>query len=200
MNRIEKDMDRIRIIEATNNPLSADVVIIKGAENDWIYDVGSSEETFKELEKISNKNIVISHFHPDHMQNLQRLSFNNLYVGKNTYKYAKQGTIVETEMIFSEDNIRLIPMPSSHAKGSLALLAQDKCLLVGDAFYPQHKGEQRVYNVQHLKNQIDMLERLTVSFIGISHQKVFFQERMHVLERLQELFNQRKMNDPFIKL
>lgn len=199
-NIIVESFNEITVVEATTNPLSADVVIIKGKENYWVYDVGCNDNSYDEIQSLNHKNIVISHFHPDHMGNLERFEFDNLYVGKNTYNYSKQGNIVTEEMIFDNNNIRIIPIPSAHAKGCLALLVEDKCLLVGDALYPKHKGDASLYNVQHLKSQIDLLKKIEVEYIGLSHQKDFFQKKACVLDKLQEIYDKRKANEAYIAL
>lgn len=190
-------MSKIRIIKATNNPLSADVIIYEGQTGTWVYDVGRSDESYKLLQQLPAKNIVISHFHPDHMANLDRLSYDNLYIGNNTFKYTKHGTVVD-EILEVEENIRIIPMPSSHAKGSLALQIGRECLLVGDGLYPQHKGYMRVYNVQHLRAQIELIEHMDVRWIGLSHRPRFFQEKGLILAYYKDIYNRRNKNEAFV--
>ena len=111
-------------IKAKNEPLSADVGIIKGEKYIWIFDVGADESVPMELIAFQKPiNIVISHFHPDHTGNLEHVHCNEIYLGANTFKYIKSGTVVGKD-IFIDDGVELhiFPLPSSHAKGSFLLL------------------------------------------------------------------------------
>ena len=104
-----KITDRIEYIAASENPLSADVVFVKGNDSIWIFDVGESDEAYEaiaELLKDNQVNIILSHFHRDHMWNLERIAAIptvdrcvNLYVSKHSYKYAKTGIIVEDDVV-----------------------------------------------------------------------------------------------------
>lgn len=192
-------LSNIRIIQGTEIPLSADVIICPGKEKTWVYDVGRSDSALEELQEMIRKNIIISHFHPDHMDNLRRLDFENLYVGKNTFKYTGQGIIVQEPMEL-EDKLWVIPFPSSHAKGSLALKLANDCILVGDGLYPQYKGNNRVFNVQHLREQIDLLESMDVKLVGLSHRQQFFQEKKGILAYLKSIYDRRDKNAAFIRV
>lgn len=82
----------ISYLPLTTNPLSCDVVFIKTEKSTWIYDVGSSKDALDAINEVSGKkNIVISHFHPDHIYNLfnKNLKYDNLFVSKYTKKYSK---------------------------------------------------------------------------------------------------------------
>lgn len=85
--------NRISYLKASENPLSADVGVIKGDTRTWFFDVGSNEGAYRLITEEMNKTgIVISHFHPDHMGNLSRIMEKErptLYVGDNTFKYCK---------------------------------------------------------------------------------------------------------------
>ena len=77
MAEIIKINDRISYVKATEKPLSADVGIVEGDEFIWIFDVGADESVPISLNKIQKpKNAVISHFHPDHMKNLEHVDLN----------------------------------------------------------------------------------------------------------------------------
>lgn len=202
MEKIEQiELDkRIRYIPAKCDPLSADVGLICGAENIWLYDVGADQHVLEGLNHITQKKaVVLSHFHPDHIENLTNLSYDKLYVGDNTYKYTKAGTIVDDD-IYIEDNCRLhiFKIPSCHAKGSLALEVDETYVFVGDALYPTTKKGEVVYNVQHLQEQIALLKKIKSDKILISHTKDFIYEKKNVIEQLEKIYATRQQNNPFI--
>ena len=159
--------DYFSYITPAIKPLSANVSVIEGEKYLWVYDVGSHENIPEMLAEISKQKgkkikIILSHFHPDHIANLQHIKWESLYQGKNTYKYTHIGEIVESDINVDETDIklRIFQMPSSHAKGSLALLVNNKYCLLGDALYPAHKGDKTVYNAGILKQQIDILKQI----------------------------------------
>lgn len=153
-------------------PLSADVYAIRGDAAWWIFDVGACDEAADFINNLPcgvsvespfegtalhlhqdaaplKKNIVISHFHRDHFFNLSRVKFDNLYVGRETYRHCDETiralgfrgssllsgctqpfrrsvTIVESTLQFEDGlRFRIEPIPSSHAKGSLMLTVGD---------------------------------------------------------------------------
>ena len=112
----------ISYIEPTQNPLSANVVMIEGENNLWLYDVGNNPCVPQIISAFntSNKkiNVILSHFHADHIGNLDKISYSNVYQGRLTYKYTKTGEILENDLYFRDGNMNLhiFPLPSSHAK------------------------------------------------------------------------------------
>ncbi len=123
MAEIIKITDRISYIKTTEKPLSADVGIIEGDEFIWLFDVGADESVPISLNKIQKpKKTVISHFHSDHMGNLEHVNLNEIYLGANTFRYAKRGTVVGEDIFFDDGvKIHVFPLPSSHAKGSVGM-------------------------------------------------------------------------------
>ena len=133
-------MERIYITKylsywkATENPLSADVGVIEGKSGVWLYDVGNSGEAAANINALNGrKNIVLSHFHDDHIGNLPKIRYEQLYQGANTLRYTGTGTAV-TEDIYVQDGVQLhlFPLPSSHAKGSLGLEVNETYAFLGD--------------------------------------------------------------------
>lgn len=112
--------DQITYLTPTEIPLSSNVVLIEGSHALWVYDVGS---------------------HPDHIANLSQIPCAEIYQGKNTFRYTRKGTIVE-KAVFIDDGsmqLQLFPVPSSHAKGSLALEVNHTWCFLGDAVYATQK-------------------------------------------------------------
>ncbi|MBR3610431.1 MAG: hypothetical protein IKL57_03050 [Oscillospiraceae bacterium] len=191
--------EHISYIKASENPLSADIGIIEGEKFLWIFDLGADESAAEFLNGIKKrKNAVISHFHPDHMGNLEHVKLNEVYLGANTFKYAKLGNVVD-EDIFIDDGIKLhiFPLPSSHAKGSLGLETGDYAFL-GDATYATMKQGRVCYNSSVLKEEIAVLENLSAKYFLISHDERFIRSKEEVIAELKEIYKKRDPKESFI--
>ena len=196
---IIKITDRISYIKATEKPLSADVGIIEGDEFCWIFDVGADESVPISLNKIQKpKNAVISHFHPDHMSNLEHVDLNEVFLGANTFKYAKMGGIVDKD-VFIDDGIEIhiFPLPSSHAKGSLGMEIGDYAFL-GDAACSTTKQGKTCYNASVLKEEIAVLEKLSAKFFLISHDEKFLRPKEEIISELLEIYSKRDPKESYI--
>ncbi|MCQ2771686.1 MAG: MBL fold metallo-hydrolase [Bacilli bacterium] len=170
-------------IPASENPLSADVIVIKQGGTAYIFDVGESDEAYDYINQIEEKKVVIlSHFHRDHCFNLSRLKVDEIYGGKETIKHTKTGVIVRSEISLSDD-IRLIPLPSSHCKGCIALLYKD-FLFVGDALYPGIEKGNEKFNPQIMDNTIKTLENIDFKYFCISHRKLFVNPKEAIMRWL----------------
>ena len=197
MNQIFEDY--IEHIPASEEPLSSDVFIIRGERYNWVYDTGRCDEAFERLAAVPDKRIILSHFHPDHTLNVKRLDYDALYIGKNTFKYLKRGAILEEACEF-EDGVRLkiMPMPSSHAKGTLVLLLNGKYLFSGDGFYPELKGKELRYNVTILKEQIDFLKSADAKFVCLSHRDRPVLPKRVVIKLLEGIYELRQKDEPYV--
>ena len=58
--------DKISYIPATENPLSADIGIIRDGGQTWLFDVGDSAAAIDGLS--GSFQVVLSHFHGDHTE------------------------------------------------------------------------------------------------------------------------------------
>ena len=199
MMEIIKINDRISYIKATEKPLSADVGIVCGDEFVWIFDVGADELVPMELKSIEKlKNAVISHFHPDHMTNLDKMEFSEIFLGANTFKYAKKGKTVEKD-IFIDDGIKIhiFLLPSSHAKGSIGLEAGEYAFL-GDAAYATMKRGKVCYNASVLKEEITVLKSLSAKYFLLSHDEKFIYPKDEVIKNLEEIYSKRDPKESYI--
>ena len=173
MMEIKKITDRISFIPEIREPLSAEVFLIQGDEYLYIFDVGFSDEVTEYLNNIQQKKrVVISHFHRDHLGNIKKTQYDEIYIGNYTKKYLEGSEVkIVTEPVKIHDgvDITIYPMPSSHSKGSLAVLCED-ILFMGDSAYPEPKDDKDFYNVTLLKEQHDFLESLAASFVINSHE------------------------------
>lgn len=196
----------ISVVRASENPLSSDVIIVEGEKYFWVYDVGNNPENILLLSQLNKPvNIILSHFHPDHIGNLEKLAYskityNKLYQGKNTFKYTRQGIVIE-EKLTIEDGISLeiFAIPSSHAKGSLAMRVGDYVFL-GDAIYPAYKNGSKMYNVQLLKEQIDLLKSTAANYFAVSHRRKFICEKREIIQWLEEIYSRRDKGSVYIEV
>lgn len=196
---IVKITDRISYIKASGKPLSADVGIIEGDEFLWLYDIGADESVPISLSNFEKpKNLVISHFHPDHMGNLEHVELNEIYLGANTFKYAKRGTVVDKN-VFIDDGIKMhiFPLPSSHAKGSVGLETGDYAFL-GDAVYATMKQGKVCYNASVLKEEINVLKNLSAKYFLISHDEKFVRPKEEIIAELEEIYSKRNPKESYI--
>ena len=221
MPKIVKLSDRIQYLQVSYDPLSADVVAVRGDSAWWIFDVGACDEAVNFINALPRnpegssarfkKNIVISHFHRDHLLNLVRfvqgevsLDFDAVYLGSYASKVvgevAGREKIVVTSPISFDDGVKIqiLPMPNSHAKGSLALIVDDYVFL-GDATYPMvGHGTPDVYNVQILEQQTKMLKSLTSTRFCLSHKRGLVRDRDSVIQFLESVYARRQKNENYI--
>lgn len=222
----------------SNDPLSADVIAVRGDRAWWIFDVGACDEAVQFINELPRipveeaaipvdenganlaacnnaarlaKNVVISHFHRDHLLNVQRmyggeisLDIDALYVGAYTSKTfgeiegVAKNVVMEPLSFDDGVQIRILPMPNSHAKGSLALVVDDY-LFLGDATYPMvGHGAPDVYNVQILGEQIKLLKSLTPSRFCLSHKRGLVRDKTSVIQFLESVYARRQKNENYI--
>ena len=191
----------ISYLPSVESPISSDVVFIKpqGSDTTWIFDTGTCGEAAELINAVEGKkNIVISHFHPDHILNLLKVKYDKLYVTKYTKKYTRAGEIVDGELLFS-DGIKISQIPSSHSKGALILEYKDYAFL-GDATYCHFRLTAREYNVQLLEQMIKKMEEITAPNFCLSHDKGFVQPKESVLRIYRKILARRKNGSPTINV
>ncbi len=199
---IKEINSRISYIPATSNPLSSDIGLVRGRNCIYIYDVGACEESRQYVNSLFEpKNVIISHFHPDHSGNLSHIAYDKLYVGKETYKYTNAGIIV-TEPLVIEDDIllELIPIPATHSKGSLILNVNKEYVFLGDCLYTAMHAGQRCYNSQLLKAQIDILKKLECRYFLLSHDEHFVYSKQVIIRWLEGIYSRRDKNSSYINV
>ena len=233
---IEKINEYISYIPAMEVPISSDVGIIYGKSCTYVFDVGSIPESLDFLHSLNgNVKIVISHFHADHTWWLTRhkageegmlpgdtlsltyepVKYEKLYIGKGTERYLTDGEIIREPYVIWDDigdredeslKLEILPMPSSHSKGSLALVVNDEYIFMGDSTYcryiPKREGvEDHVeYNVQKLKEQIELLKSIKAEKCLISHEKRIMRPKKVVIRQLESIYARRQPGENVIRL
>lgn len=198
----KKLTERISFIPAVEEPLSSDVLIVRGDSATYIFDVGHNTDVSNYLNGLpGKKTVIISHFHEDHTGGLNDINFDRLLVGNYTAKSLKMGEAVEKRLTI-EDGVKLdiIPCPSSHAKGSLVLMIDDEYLLTGDSTYCTGKNDEYFYNVSLLSEQIKLFESLPATKYYLSHRAGRFLKKELIVRQLHNIFIKRVPGNPLIPL
>ena len=183
---------------ASQNPLSADIGVIEGEGCTWVFDAGNGEEAAAFLRAIPNpKNLVLSHFHGDHIGNWRAAPFGQVYQGAFTFRRTGTGIVVREGLWAGA--VYLFPIPSTHAKGCVGLEAGEYAFL-GDAAYCAQREGRPAYDVSLLAREIRVLEGLAARYFLLSHGEPFVREKGEVLEGLREIYRQRKPGEGWIFL
>lgn len=188
--------EKISYIECNENPLSSDIGIIREGGATWLYDVGNGEKNITGLSE--NYHIVLSHFHQDHVGNIDKLKVEKLYVSNETYRHIHKGIVVDADLYIG--NLHIFPFPSSHSKGCLGLEVDHTYAFVGDALYSRAKEDYCVYNATLLKDEIRILKELEAPYLLISHYKGFLCKKETVITELETIYKMRTRNDPEIRI
>lgn len=186
--------DKISYIPATENPLSADIGIIRDGGQTWLFDVGNGTAAIDGLS--GSFQVVLSHFHGDHTGNLKKLDIQNLYVSGETRRHIGGGILVKEDLFLGA--MHLFPIPSSHCKGCLGLEIDEAYAFVGDALYCKGKNGDYFYSTQLLRDEIAVLKKLKAPCLLVSHYPGLARSREEVLAELEELYAQRDMGSDII--
>lgn len=193
---VEGDMKEIAInekisyIECSENPLSADIGIIREGNALWLYDVGSDERAISQV--MGSCNVVLSHFHQDHTGNLERLSVEEAFVSGETKRLVRMGTVVDRDIYIG--SLHIFPLPSSHCKGCLGLEVDETYAFVGDALYSKARDGYCVFNAQLVKEEIEVLKGLKAPYLLVSHYKGLIRPRDEAIAELEALYRSRDKN------
>lgn len=165
---MERISTYLHYIPSSQEPLSADAYIIHGEKYAYLFDVGSNEETLRCLSEIPKEKIVIlSHFHPDHTANVDKLSYQKLYVGGFTFEKIQKGMVVEDCLTIHDGvKIEIRHCPSPHTEGSLIVTVNGEYTLLADLYFtkPGHNKEMAYKMLADLKN-------LDTKYFVVSHQE-----------------------------
>lgn len=188
--------EKISCIPCSDDPLSADIGVIREGAETWLYDVGSDERAIAGL--AGSYHIVLSHFHQDHTGNLERLNAKALYVSSETQRHVRTGTVVERDIKIG--NLHIFPLPSSHCKGCLGLEVDETYAFVGDALYSRFRDGCYIFNAQLVKEEIAVLKRLNAPYLLVSHFDGLVRPREAVIAELEEVYALRTRNCAEIRI
>lgn len=195
--------DRLSYWKARREPLSADIGVIEGDGRFWIYDVGAGDIGAACIGSLrGEKNIVLSHFHADHIGNLEKVTFEKLYQGVYTLRHTGRGEAVRGELWVEDGGLclHLFELPSSHAKGCLGLEIDGQYAFLGDGTYCCVRQGRPVYNAGLLQREIEVLESLQANYFLLSHDEAFIHDREEVLESLKSIYAERTPGNPYIEV
>ena len=188
--------EKVSYIECSEDPLSADIGIIRDGDAVWLYDVGSDERAITEL--TGNYNVVLSHFHQDHTGNIGKITVKEAFVSDETKRHVQMGTVADRDVYIG--NLHIFPLPSSHCKGCLGLEVDEAYAFVGDALYSKLRDGYYIFNTQLVKDEIAVLKSLKAPYLLVSHFKGLIRRRDEMIAELEELYQHRDKNSPEIKI
>ncbi|MBQ8081426.1 MAG: hypothetical protein IJ240_05970 [Clostridia bacterium] len=188
--------DRISYIVASDDPLSADIGMIRTDGGIWLYDVGNGEKRISGL--TDSYHIVLSHFHADHTGNIDRVRAKELYVSGETFRHVHKGTVVDADLYFGD--LHIFPLPSCHAKGCLGLEVGETYAFVGDGLYCRVRDGYYLYNAQLLKEEIEVLSALKSPWLLVSHFPGLIRKKDEALAELKTIYQMRAKNTTEIRL
>ena len=188
--------EKISYIECSDDPLSADIGIVRDGNEVWLYDVGSDDRAVSEL--TGNYKIVLSHFHQDHTGNIGKLNIKEAFVSPETKRHVQMGTVADKDIYVG--NLHIFPLPSSHCKGCLGLEVEETYAFVCDALYSKFRDGYYIFNAQLVKDAIAVLKKLKAPYLLVSHFKGLVRCRDEVIAELTELYQHRGKNSQEIKV
>lgn len=177
--------------------LSAEVFVIKGDKYTYLFDVGNNKDIIDEINKLKIKDVILSHFHLDHVGSLKCIdcekvlcsSYTSTRIDTNNYE------IVENvkEIIDGKLRLKIIKIPSTHSKGSLVLNINQEYTLVGDGLY----GERRGYNVSLLYEMIKEIKKIETTYFVLSHgPRIITKEEL--ITELENTYSKKIKGEDFI--
>lgn len=191
---------KISYWKAQENPLSSDIGVIKGEKYTWVFDVGDGEEALACIRSLEAPiNIILSHFHKDHIGNIGKIDDAKFYQGAHTLKYTHVGEAVHDD-IWIEDGVKmhLFEIPSGHAKGCIGLEIDGEYAFLGDAVYCGIKDGKQVYNANLLGEQIKVLRSLQAKYFLLSHRERLVCKKEAVLRQLDNIYAKRDVKSAWI--
>ena len=173
--------DRISYITPDESLICSSIGIVRGDNYSILIDIGASKPQLGILKdglangliKNNIQDVVITHFHPDHTSNLSELENIKTICSKNTSRYIKADLIIDkqTDLDLKNTSVKIIPLPSVHAKGSLAIyVEEDKAMFIGDALCMKEKDYKPFTNKDITLNMINTLRSYPIQKYFLGHE------------------------------
>lgn len=157
---------RVFRVPPVDDPLSSDAFIIEGDTQYYVFDVGSSDAAFEAVSALGKPvTVILSHFHRDHIANMDRLTPAETLAGARTMKYIAGGTLVDAPLTI-RDGVKIVVRPcvSPHAPGSLIATVDGMYTLIGDLHYARPSTGQG-----EAKGMLNLLKTLKTAYFLPSH-------------------------------
>lgn len=109
-------------------------------------------------------------------------------------------TVIVRENFSIDDGVKLdvLLFPSTHSKGSLVLMVNEEIAFLGDSLYAKFKDDSKAYNVQLLKEQIQIIEAMPAKSFLLSHDRGKVRSKAFVLRLLNSIYGQRTPDSPYV--
>lgn len=153
-------------VPPVSEPLSSDVFVVEGEKRFYVFDAGTSDAAYEVIRNLPKPFwVILSHFHRDHIGNMDRLMPEKVLCGLRTRKYVANGVPVEEEMPV-EDGVSILvqPIVSPHAPGSVIMTVNNAYTFLGDAPYAKAGTGQG-----EAKGMLNALKKLNTRYLVASH-------------------------------
>ena len=181
---ISKNIFLFRFDKALENFIGINIIMIQNGNEALLIDTGY-ENNFLELQDHLDKNnirvtdVVVSHFHPDHIGGLKYLKDANIYGSElgeiSLRKYNVDidhlipniKVLEELSINFGGHNIKLVKNPG-HSIDGMLISIDNKYLYVADDMVFSHKGLALVPFCadRNVQNHISSIEKISNCYIG----------------------------------
>lgn len=133
---------------------------------------------------------------------LSDIACNEIYQGKYTYRHTRRGVVVQEDIHIQDGNVsfHIFPLPSSHAKGCVALEVNEEWCFLGDALYAMQKCEHNLYNTGILKEEINVLQNIKAEKLMLSHRTPFEKPKGIIMRWLSEIYDRRVKGEVYIEV
>ncbi|MCR5491348.1 MAG: MBL fold metallo-hydrolase [Bacilli bacterium] len=126
--------------------------VVHGSGGTFFFDCGTSKRQLDLIDELRGKGVLrnpsylgISHFHADHIANFPYFASCETYGSSTTARYVRVDKAVgeKTVIDLGDVQVTLMPLISSHSKGSMIAISSDGVCFVGDALYDGNAGYNR---------------------------------------------------------
>ena len=173
-------------VESESGLICPKIGVVSGQKGTLYFDTGASLKQLHVLDALREENLlknpaslVISHFHNDHIANFAYFSSCLVYGSKVTARYVRVDRLVGEKTIvdLGEIHPEIVPLPSSHAKGSLILyIPEEKVVYLGDGVYEAVGFDKPYYDRSLFYEMSQVLKPLKVDHYVFGHETLLNQD------------------------